>query len=65
MIKRAVVMLALGLFGGFVSGPAWGNGIAITNARMFTGATPEWAEAAKIEDGTFTYVGTAEGCKTI
>ena len=61
MIKRAVVMLALGLFGGLVSGPAWGNGIAITNARIFTGATPEWAEAAKIEDGTFTYVGTAEG----
>ena len=61
MIKRAVMLLALGLFGGPVSGPACGNGIAITNARMFTGATPEWAEAAKIEDGTFTYVGTAEG----
>ena len=65
MIKRAVVMLAFGLFGGLVSGPAWGNGIAITNARIFTGATPEWAEAAKIEDGTFTYVGTAEGLQNL
>ena len=65
MIKRGVMMSALvlfsGLAGGLVSSPVWSNGIAITNARIFTGATPEWAEAAKIEDGVFSYVGTAEG----
>ena len=37
------------------------SSIAITNARIFTGATPEWAEAAKIEGGVFTYVGSIEG----
>ena len=65
MIKRGVMVSALVLFSGLASGLvsnlAWSNGIAITNARIFTGATPEWAEAAKIEDGVFTYVGTAEG----
>ena len=65
MIKRGVMMSALvlfsGLAGGLVSSPVWSNGIAITNARIFTGATPEWAEAAKIEDGVFSYVGTAKG----
>ena len=65
MTKRGVMMSALvllsGLVSGLVSSPVWSNGIAITNARIFTGATPEWAEAAKIEDGVFSYVGTAEG----
>ena len=63
MMKRFVVLLALSLCSGFFSTLAWSNGLAITNARIFTGAAPEWAEAAKIEDGTFTYVGTAEGLK--
>ena len=68
MIKRGVMVSALVLFSGLASGLvsnlAWSNGIAITNARIFTGATPEWAEAAKIEDGAFTYVGTAEGLQS-
>ena len=68
MIKRGVMVSALvlfsGLAGGLISSPAWSNGIAITNARIFTGATPEWAEAAKIEDGAYTYVGTAEGLQS-
>ena len=64
MIKRGVWVSALGLFGGLISGPVWSNDLVITNARIFTGATPEWAEAAKIEDGVFTYVGTAEGLQS-
>ena len=61
MIKRGVLVLALGLFFGLISGPAWSSDLVITNARIFTGATPEWAEAVKIEDGVFLCVGTAEG----
>ena len=61
MMKRGVVLLAVSLSSGFFSVLSWSNDLAITNARIFTGATPEWAEAAKIEDGTFRYVGTAEG----
>ena len=57
MLKHCVVIVVLGLFNAL----AWSNELAITNARIFTGATPEWAEAAKIEDGLFTYVGNAEG----
>ena len=64
MMKRAVVLLAMSLLSGFVSALAWSDGLAITNARIFTGATPEWAEAAKIEDGTFSFVGTAEGLQS-
>ena len=64
MIKRGVLVLALGLFFGLISGPAWSSDLVITNARIFTGATPEWAEAAKIEDGAFTYVGTAAGLQS-
>ena len=61
MMKRVVVLLAMSLLSGFASALAWSDGLAIINARIFTGATPEWAEAANIEDGVFTYVGTAEG----
>ena len=61
MMKRVVVLLAISLLSGFASALAWSDGLAIINARIFTGATPEWAEAANIEDGVFTYVGTAEG----
>lgn len=61
MMKRVVVLLAISLLSGLVSALAWSDGLAITNARIFTGATPEWAEAAKIDDGTFTYVGNAKG----
>ena len=57
MLKHCVVIVVLGLFNAL----AWSNGLAITNARIFTGATPEWAEAARIEDALFTYVGNAEG----
>ena len=55
MMKRVVVLLAMSLLSGFASALAWSDGLAIINARIFTGATPEWAEAAKIDDGTFTY----------
>lgn len=64
MMKRVVVLLAMSLLSGFVSALAWSDGLAITNARIFTGATPEWAEAAKIDDGTFTYVGNAKGLQS-
>ena len=37
--------------------------IAITNARIYTGASQEWAEAVKIENGKFTYVGNAQDLK--
>ena len=47
MMKRVVILLALSLFSGFVSSLAWSNGIAITNARIFTGATPESPPAPK------------------
>ena len=33
---------------------AWSNQIAITNARIYTGTSQEWAEAVKIENGKFT-----------
>ena len=64
MMKRVVVLLAMSLLSGFVSALAWSDGLAITNARIFTGATPEWAEAAKIDDGTFSYVGNAKGLQS-
>ena len=64
MMKRVVVLLAMSLLSGFVSALAWSDGLAITNARIFTGATPEWAEAAKIDNGTFTYVGNAKGLQS-
>ena len=64
MIKRGVLVLALGVLIGLMSGTGWSSDLVITNARIFTGATPEWVEAAKIEDGVFTYVGSAEGLQS-
>lgn len=64
MIKRGLLVFSLGPFVGLISGPAWSSDLVITNARIFTGATPEWAEAAKIEDGVFTYVGTVAGLQS-
>lgn len=59
MIQRFILVFLLVHLNSF----SWSNQIAITNARIYTGTSQEWAEAVKIENGKFTYVGNAQDLK--
>lgn len=59
LIQRFILVFLLVHLNSF----SWGNQIAITNARIYTGTSQEWAEAVKIENGKFTYVGNAQDLK--
>ena len=53
MMKRVVVLLAISLLSGFVSALAWSDGLAITNARIFTGATPSGPRPPRSRTASF------------
>ena len=59
MIQRFILVFLLVHLNSF----SWSNQIAITNARIYTGSSQEWAEAVKIENGKFTYVGNTQDLK--
>ncbi len=49
LIQRFILVFLLVHLNSF----SWGNQIAITNARIYTDTSQEWAEAVKIENGKF------------